>query len=234
MDSLKNIIHNCNIDLSSKRNFKDTLFTHYWSKDSSELYKVNWDKNGQFEDNINVSVIYYKYDTLKRETKRIGFDKSGNFALFDFEPILLTSYNGNDIQKESFNYLNKLLGRIIIKRDSAKRILEELSYDRNLNLDLRTVYEYNDPKNELYIKRFDGKGNLEENKFGDAVHYFKYDTRDKKFIVEERFYNSEFKLKDSSHNISLLSDFSILKREKKNGRIKTYYYNAQNKIVEEE
>lgn len=232
MDSLKSDILNSN---KFQHNGDSVLYLNQWFKsyfnsEKTKQYDVLFDSLGNFKNCINVAVVYNEFNSNKDKTKRIGYSENGEFAFFDFSPILTYSYSQNKRTTDHYNFQNKFTDRYIETFDQQSRTIEKSYYDKDLNLSSRTTFEFIDSTKEEFEKKYDRVGNLIFD--GNyAVHYKKYNkTGD--LIIEEHFYDQNMNLVDSGHNICF-EEFSIIKRKKMKmkKKIRTRFYNSRNELV---
>ena len=235
LDSLKNQLETSSTWTKTKTvDYLMKSFQRFEKVDHKESFDIYIDSTGHLSEYIGLSAVYKQFDSQNRITKRIGYNLKGGYYLWDYSPIETTEYHNDSTILTHYNFQFILSERVITVKDSKDRIVETLNYDKNLKLYSRIVNEYNDLQNRLLIKTYDGNGKFKANENGVAIRLQKFDSIDRKFIVEERFYDANMNLIDADHSSSNSSGFkceySILRREFKNKEERISFFNSKDKL----
>jgi len=228
--------------ISESPYFESMVSKTYASQDSLEIYRINFDLNGELINSSGwgIAIACSHLDSLGRKIESSQYDKDGTLAETDTPPIIETVYF-DSISMEQTNYRNSdrsIEGRMENTYDEQRRVIEMRWYDKNLNLESRTTYDFDDKNRTRTERSYNSSSELQISKCGRAIHVITYEEgsfAEYNFYtwVEERFYDEVMNLVDCSHNYSFDKQFSIVKREKLgNNRMKFTLLNAKNEIVE--
>ncbi len=240
MDSLHHaILHSETYSKSSDQKSIKKPFQKFENSEKDETYNVCLDSNGRFFDYINVAVIYKKFDSEGRIIKRIGYDLRGNYSLLDCSPIEISQYIGDSIIHDYYNSLYEQTERTISIEDSKHRIIDYISYDKNLELVKHQSTKYND--NQIVITTKDSNGNLYPNSSGAAITEITMDLKDNTIIQEIKFYTVDHFLIDAEHShfkkttdLPILNPgipYSIVKFNREKGSLLFQYFNSLGNLV---
>lgn len=214
-------------------------FDKFENFDNTNSYDVYFDSTKTLNEYIGLAMVYKEYDIEGRTIKRIGLNLKGGYYLWDYSPIIHTSYSGDTTIVDYFNYEYLLKDRVNTIKDSLGREVETLEYDHNLKLIIRTVKTYDDSLNELLIIYYDGNGDYKPDELGVSIRMKKFDPNNQTTYLKEYFYDSKMNLIDGDHNNLSSSNesklnYSQIKRNKKEGEWLATYYNSKGKVICEE
>jgi hypothetical protein len=211
-------------------------FQKFKTTDGLENYDVYMDSRKKLKEYMGLSIVYKQYDKQGRIAKRIGYSLKGKYSLWDYSPIEIMSYSKDTATTEYYNSAYILTDKITEIKDTLGRLIETLEYDKHLNPMSRTVSGYTDSLNEVLIKYYDGQGKFRINSQGVAIRRQKFDTINKKFIIEEYFYDSTMKLVDADHenlggNNGTSLNYSEIKNHIESGETISSYYNSKGVLI---
>jgi len=210
-------------------------FKRYSNKNDLESFDICIDSLNNLNEYINVSVIHKVFDSNGRLLKRIGYDRKGGYALYDFSPILIKSYQRDTIIEEYYNSKEEQTSKKTTILDSLKREIEVIWYKEGNMFESRTKYEYSDANNRLYIKYISENGNLNPNSYGVSILLKQFDSKNSENVIEEWFYDSKMKLVDADHNNLIPENNSLkyahIKTVVEEGITYKYFYNSNGDLI---
>jgi len=208
-------------------------FQRFEKIDSTESYDFYIDSTGNLSEYLGLSGVYKQFDNQNRIIKRIGYNLKGNYYLWDYSPIEITEYHTDTTIVNHYNNQFVLSERVVTIKDSEERVIETIYFDKKLEMNIKTIKEYDDSNNELLTMTFDSNDRIKLNELGVAIKWQKFKTKNWDQIIEERFYDDKMNLVDANHNLSnsnFKCIYSIVKREVKNDKEFISYFNSKGEL----
>lgn len=229
IDSLYNIISTS--DKYKKCETRIYLLNEYKSfSDNVSIYSFFIDSTGTLSEDLKLSCLYQKYDTLNRLVEITGYSKDGELSYYDYSPHSTIDYKKDSIIETFYDYYKKYSHKKIVIKDSLGRCIQKLEFDENYKntFNEKRVYEGD---TLLTIINLSSDGKLLPNINGATFIIQKFNSFG---IIEESYYDSNRNLIDSDYH-NLGSDYfkvkySTIKRVT-NGRFNNWvYYNSNGEV----
>lgn len=208
------------------------------SPDSLELYRIIYNSDGSITNPpvYGSAILHDKLDAFGRILHSFPYLANGEtspsityqYVYFDSIPMVQINHLSNKGQ---------LLSRMEKVFDQHDRLIEKRLYTKQLDLEWRDTYEFDDDKHLRFERSYDALSNLLVNECGVAIKVQKFPPsgyqEDRLTILEERFYDVDMQLVDCSkhYGYSGIEPYSIVQRIHENAQVRELRMNAKNEVV---
>jgi len=210
-------------------------FTLYRTKDSSELYYVSQDENGNLTSKIGLCILFQKFDKTNRLSKTIGYSNKGEYYYWDYSPITEEVYNGDTTIEKFYNSDYKLTDILTKINDENGKLKEEISQSFKTSYFLKTTYNYSDKSGEVLISKFDSTNKLIIDNNGVAHIIVKKTNPTEIVEITQTYIDSNFNQVEAMHNVnnnSIKFKFSkFIKVTYFSSGTSYEFYNKKNELV---
>lgn len=202
LDSLSEIAEKIKIKEVSKPDYWGNIMTKYYDDDSL-LHFIITRNNGKIVNGDmghGVAIHYYIYDEKKRIQQRLTLGDDGNYKMGESPPIIKYYYdkNGRELRRDYFtdkDIPQEGLARVETKYNKNGNETLVKKYNENYELEgdrciFKTKYK---KKGRIIIKSSYGSNKKIWTWNGVAFFYEKYESDDRIYIAESRFYDEKKK-----------------------------------------
>jgi hypothetical protein len=239
MDSILIEINSKNFLKTGHKKYLSVEFQRFENTKGNEIFDVYFDSTGKIGEYIGVSLINRAFDDEGRLINQYGYDRNGNYFLWDFDPIITYNYKNNTTIKNAFNSKNELTYRSISITDSLDRVINYFEFNQYLEQLVNCETTYLDSSNLVRIKNYSAEGLLIDYRNKPSVKEIQMDSNNN--LAEIRFYDSNLKQFDGqhSHQMSKMSEaefnpnctYSIVKFILIDDKVVFQYFNSFGELV---
>lgn len=208
------------------------------SIDSMDVYRIIYNSNGHITNPpvMGNAILHDELDFQGRVVLSTPYLANGelstsviyHYVYFDSIPM---------IQINHLAHNNQLASRLEKEFDLNGRLIEKRLYDKNLKLEWKVTFEFDDVKHLRIEKSYDSLSNIEVNECGVAVKVQKFPASGYEenylYFLEESFYDIDMNLVDCSkhYGYSTIEPYSRVQRIREGSNVRELRYNAKNEIV---